>query len=95
VNVTKQSTFSTFGLAAFGLASFGLAIFGLTAFGIAAFGLANGPLNGGEGNEGEDLTESGIKFQMAEAAHRKARAPKLVMMEGSRRSRSSAERRPE
>jgi len=36
-----------------------------------------------EAKEGEDLTESGILFQIAGAAHRKARAPKLVLEEGS------------
>jgi len=39
-----------------------------------------------EVKEGEDLTESGIVFQMAGAVHRKAQTrqtPKLVLVEGS------------
>jgi len=36
-----------------------------------------------EAKEGEDLTDCGIEFQIAGAAHRKARAPKLVLVEGS------------
>jgi hypothetical protein len=35
-----------------------------------------------EAKEGEDLTESGIVLKIAGAAHRKARAPKLVQDEG-------------
>jgi len=33
--------------------------------------------------DGEDLTGSDIEFQISGAAHRKARAPKLVLVEGS------------
>jgi len=48
-----------------------------------------------EVKEGEDLNESGIEFQMAGTAQRKARATKLLLAEGSWRSRLSAKLSPE